>query len=120
MIVNSSFPCHFFLSEKKKEDITSLSIAMGISRQLEIPVIKDAVCRTKKTATQTHKTRIGRWENMESGFRIRNAQEIQGKHVLLVDDVVTTGASLEACAGALLTVPGLRLSIACLAHTVTA
>jgi predicted amidophosphoribosyltransferase len=87
---------------------------------LEIPVVYDAVIRTKKTATQTHKSRIERWENMRSTFKIRDPQKILGKHILLVDDVVTTGASLEACALTLLSVPGTTLSIACLAHTVSA
>jgi ComF family protein len=110
----------YSLREKKRGYNQSLLIAMGISGQLGIPVITDAVFRTKKTASQTHKTRIGRWENMEGGFQIRDPQKILGKHILLVDDVVTTGASLEACAHALLTIPGLRVSIACLAHTVSA
>ena len=79
---------------------------MGYRNQLKIPVIDDAVIRIKKTETQTHKSRIQRWENMESTFKIRDPQKIQGKHILLVDDVVTTGASLEACALILLSVPG--------------
>jgi predicted amidophosphoribosyltransferase len=95
-------------------------IANGISQQLKIPVLNNAVLRVKKTATQTHKSRIQRWENMESTFEIRHAQKISGKHVLLVDDVVTTGASLEACTQVLLLVPGIRVSIACLANTVSA
>jgi predicted amidophosphoribosyltransferase len=95
-------------------------IAAGIAMQLDIPVIPDAVIRTKKTATQTHKSRIERWENMRSTFKIRDPRKILGKHILLVDDVVTTGASLEACALTLLTLPGTTVSIACLAHTVSA
>ena len=89
--------------EKKRGYNQSAMIAAGIALQLDIPVIPDAVIRTKKTATQTHKSRIERWENMR-----------------LVDDVVTTGASLEACALTLLSLPGTTVSIACLAHTVSA
>src|SRR5450432_129182 len=110
----------FAAREKKRGYNQATMIATGISRQLEIPVVPDAVIRIKKTATQTHKSRIQRWENMEATFRIRDPRKIQGKHILLVDDVVTTGASLEACARALLEVPGLKVSIACLAHTVSA
>jgi len=106
--------------EKKRGYNQAMMIALGISRQLEIPVVPDVIIRTKKTATHTHKSRIERWENMQSGFRIRDPEKIQGKHILLVDDVVTTGASLEACAIALISVPGLKISIACLAHTVSA
>jgi ComF family protein len=114
-------PLPLFAGREKKRGYNQAAlIAEGISQQLEIPVLRDAVFRTKKTETQTHKSRIQRWKNMESTFNIRNPEKIYGKHVLLVDDVVTTGASLEACAQVLLTTPGLRLSIACLAHTVSA
>jgi ComF family protein len=106
--------------EKKRGYNQSAMIAAGIAMQLDIPVIPDAVIRTKKTATQTHKSRIERWENMRSTFKIRDPRKILGKHILLVDDVVTTGASLEACALTLLTLPGTTVSIACLAHTVSA
>ena len=95
-------------------------IAEGISEELKIPVINDAVFRVKKTETQTHKSRIERWKNMESTFEVRDPGKISGKHILLVDDVITTGASLEACARVLLNLPGIQLSIACLAHTVSA
>ena len=106
--------------EKKRGYNQSAMIAAGIALQLDIPVIPDAVIRTKKTATQTHKSRIERWENMRSTFKIRDHRKILGKHILLVDDVVTTGASLEACALTLLSLPGTTVSIACLAHTVSA
>jgi ComF family protein len=114
-------PLPLFADREKKRGYNQAAlIAEGISQQLEIPVLRDAVSRIKKTETQTHKSRIQRWKNMESTFNIMKPEKIYGKHVLLVDDVVTTGASLEACAQVLLTTPGLRLSIACLAHTVSA
>lgn len=110
----------FAASEKKRGYNQATQIAEGLSQQLKIPVVQDAVFRVKKTETQTHKSRIQRWKNMESTFKIRDPQKIYGKHILLVDDVLTTGASLEACAGVLLSVPDIRISIACLAHTVSA
>ncbi len=106
--------------EKKRGYNQATIIAQGISDQLKIPVLCDSVLRVKKTETQTQKSRIQRWKNMESTFEVRDPAGISGKHVLLVDDVITTGASLEACARVLLNIPGLRLSIACLAHTVSA
>jgi ComF family protein len=106
--------------EKKRGYNQATMIAKGVSRHLKIPVVSDAVCRVKKTETQTHKSRIERWQNMKSTFSISDPEKICGKHVLLVDDVVTTGASLEACAQVILDTPGLRISIACLAHTVNA
>ncbi len=57
---------------------------------------------------------------MESTFEIRDQQSIKGKHILLVDDVITTGASLEACALVLQKIKGVRVSICCLAYTVKA
>ena len=106
--------------EKKRGYNQSAQIAAGISRQLKIEIVEDAVIRVKKTETQTHKSRIQRLINMESTFKIRDPEKILGKHILLVDDVVTTGASLDACAETLLSVPGSRVSIACLAYTVSA
>jgi ComF family protein len=104
--------------EKKRGYNQAFMIANGISQKLKIPVLNDVVSRIKKTETQTHKSRIQRWKNMESTFEISARLQISGKHVLLVDDVVTTGASLEACAQVLLDCPGVKVSIACLAHTV--
>ncbi|HZZ74664.1 MAG TPA: phosphoribosyltransferase family protein, partial [Puia sp.] len=92
-------PLPLFASREKKRGYNQASlISNGISQKLKIPVIDDAVARIKKTETQTHKSRIQRWKNMESTFKICNQDKIAGKHILLVDDVVTTGASLEACA----------------------
>lgn len=113
-------PLPLFVSREKKRGYNQASlIANGISQKLKIPVIDDAIARTKKTETQTHKSRIQRWKNMESTFEIRDPLKITGKHILLIDDVVTTGASLEACAQVLLGNPGVKVSIACLAHTVS-
>ncbi|HXB28477.1 MAG TPA: phosphoribosyltransferase family protein [Puia sp.] len=114
-------PLPLFSAREKKRGYNQAGlIAFGLSQRIKIPVIEDAIIRVKKTETQTHKSRIQRWKNMESTFEIRNPQKIYGKHILLVDDVITTGASLEACARVLLSIPGVRISIACLAHTVSA
>jgi predicted amidophosphoribosyltransferase len=77
-------------------------------------------CRCAKafTETQTHQNRVSRWLNMQHVFEITDAESITGKHVLLVDDVITTGATLEACGSIILQVPGTRLSIATAAYTV--
>lgn len=104
--------------EKKRGYNQSALIAEGIAMKLHIPVIKNAVKRRKKTETQTQKTRIERWKNLEFSFEITDPHRIEGKHILLVDDVITTGASLEACAHTLLSIPGVQVSISCLAYTV--
>ena len=110
----------FAARERKRGYNQAQVIADGISKQLRIPVITDAIYRFKKTETQTNKNRIQRWKNMEQTFEIGSPHKITGKHILLVDDVITTGASLEACAMVLQKIAGVRVSICCLAHTVLA
>ena len=72
--------------------------------------------RAAATQTQTRKTRFERWENVGTVFRVKDPGKLEGKHVLLVDDVVTTGATLEGCAQKILEVPGTRVSIATIAY----
>lgn len=86
----------------------------GIAKHLQKPLLSKAVIRTHHTESQTKKTRVERWQNMEGRFLVKDAAALKGKHLLLIDDVVTTGATLEACGRELLQVPGVRLSIATL------
>lgn len=90
-------------------------IARGISQILEIPVESGLVIRTIETSSQTKKTRYERWINVKDTFQIKDPEPLRNKHILLVDDVITTGATIEACAEALLSVSGVTLSIASLA-----
>jgi ComF family protein len=96
----------------------ALSICNGIADILSIPVFDHLIIRRKDNASQTHKNRQERWENMQHLFHLENPELIAGKHLLLVDDVVTTGATLEACGEALLKAPGIKLSIASLAYAI--
>ena len=75
----------------------SLCIANGISAILNIPVQPKLLLRSVNTSSQTRKGRFTRFENMQTVFYLSNPSAIQGKHILLVDDVMTTGATLEAC-----------------------
>lgn len=90
-------------------------ICAGLSESLDIPYQTDLLERPEKSSTQTNKSRIDRWNNVEGIFRVKYPLELQHKHILLADDVVTTGATLEACASAILKVEGTRVSIATLA-----
>lgn len=76
-------------------------IASGISSVIQVPVESGLVSRTMATTTQTRKSRYERWENVRDSFHIADAGKIENKHVLLLDDVITTGATIEACASAL-------------------
>jgi predicted amidophosphoribosyltransferase len=76
------------------------------------------VSRTIFTATQTNKSLGSRWENVENAFEIIDDALLKNKHICLVDDVITTGASLEACGRQLLKIEGLQLSILSVGFTV--
>jgi predicted amidophosphoribosyltransferase len=77
-------------------------------------VLDKVIIRPQHTETQTKKGRIERWKNMEGKFILSNPEAIRNKHLMLVDDVVTTGATLEACGNELLKADGVRLSVATL------
>lgn len=95
----------------------SAVICEGIAEVWQKPILKDAVTRTIFTETQTHQDRVHRWENMDGVFQVSNETAIKGKHLLLVDDIVTTGATLEACGASILRVDGTRLSLVTVACT---
>lgn len=92
-------------------------IADGISASLHIPVLTTALIRQVQTTSQTKKSRYNRFENMKAVFHIADPAALKGKHIMLVDDVITTGATLEACAQVLLASGISKLSIVALAFT---
>ncbi len=89
----------------------------GIQTVWDKPIINNAVIRQQNTKTQTKKGRINRWENMEGVFTIDNEQLIIDKHILLVDDVMTTGASIEAFYQAIEHISNIKISVCTLAYT---
>lgn len=86
-----------------------------IAKALEVPYKDDVLLKKSFSTTQTLKERLSRWGNIQETFVLTNAGTISNKHVLLVDDIITTGATLEACAQTLQQVPKLRISIATMA-----
>ena len=92
-------------------------IARGISQIIGIDIHTRCIERAVDTDTQTHKGRTERWKNAEGIFRVVAPKALTGKHLLLVDDVATTGATLHACISALLTVPNVRITVFALAKT---
>ncbi len=101
--------------EKKRGYNQSAEICKGLSESMNRPVISGNLVREFHTSSQTRKGRFERWENVSGIFNVKNEASLTGKHLLLVDDVVTTGATLEACCEPLLKIPGVRVSIATLA-----
>ena len=95
----------------------SIMLANGISSVTNIPVWTDLLVRTQYTQTQTRKGSYERWLNVKDMFECTSPERLRDKHVLLVDDVFTTGATLVACADAFRQIPGLRFSVLTLAIT---
>ncbi len=102
--------------EKSRGFNQSDPIAFGIAEAFSKPVEK-ALARKVNNPTQTRKSRYERWENVESVFSVILPEKVKEKHVLLVDDVITTGATLEACARVLQETAQCRVSIVTLAVT---
>lgn len=94
----------------------SEQFAEGIAAVMKIKTETRCLYRKVNTGTQTRKARYSRWENVENIFAVKNPEKIKGRHILLVDDVITTGATLEACSQALLRVPGVKVSVATIAY----
>jgi predicted amidophosphoribosyltransferase len=78
----------------------------------EIPIIKDCLYRKVFTSTQTKKSREERWDNVKDIFDIKNGERLKGQHVLLIDDVLTTGATLMAAGKTLSQIPDIKISVA--------
>jgi ComF family protein len=87
----------------------------GIAEALQIPMYAHGMLRLSATETQTKKNRNERWENVEDVFTLNEKINLKGKHILLVDDVITTGATIEACAIPILELEGTKVSVVSLA-----
>ncbi|MCX6290182.1 MAG: ComF family protein [Bacteroidetes bacterium] len=90
--------------------------AEGLAKAMEIPFSADALKKNLATETQTRKHRYERFENVDRVFEVNKPELVSGKHVLLADDVVTTGSTLTSCAEALLEIPGTTVSIVTMAY----
>lgn len=98
--------------QRKRGYNQSEMIANGISETTGIPVATQFLIRSVNTATQTRKSKDERYENVKDIFELHHAEELVGKNVLIIDDVLTTGATLESCAHQLEKVPGIIISAA--------
>jgi ComF family protein len=93
-------------------------ISMGIADVAQLPVDIKSLARIIVSATQTKRSRYERWTNVEGIFQVIDPQTIMGKHVLLVDDVITTGSTIESCTNELLKIEGVKVSVVALAFAV--
>jgi ComF family protein len=93
-------------------------IAGGISESTGIPMDSGLLERITVTKTQTRKSRYDRWTNVQDIFRVTGKNRLEDLHILLVDDVITTGSTIEACANELLKGENIKVSVAALAFSV--
>jgi ComF family protein len=87
----------------------------ALAKSLHIPVNNSILFRQVYSQTQSQKNRLGRTEGIDSVFDVTFSESHHNQHYLLIDDVITTGATLEVCAQALLKIPGAKISIVCMA-----
>jgi ComF family protein len=113
--VDALIPLPLFPAKEKQRGYNQAALLCeGMAENMNVPVLDNVVIRAQHTETQTQKGRVERWKNMEGKFVLVNPDAISNKHVLLVDDVVTTGATLEACGNELLKAKNILLSAATL------
>ena len=89
----------------------------SLAKKLNIPYNEDILIKISSTQTQTKIVRLDRWKNVQELFVIQNENNLKNKHILLIDDIITTGATLEACCKSFKNIDGLKISIACMAYT---
>ena len=113
--VDALVPLPLFPAKEKRRGYNqAMVLCEGMAEIMKIPVLDKIISRPQHTETQTKKGRIERWRNMEGKFVLKDQTDISHSHLLLVDDVITTGATLEACGNELLRAENVRLSVATL------
>lgn len=113
--VDALVPLPLFAQRERQRGYNQASLlCKGIAAVMQVPVGEQWIIRTSASESQTSKGRVDRWLNMEGRFSLQDPEAAKNKHLLLVDDVITTGATLEACGRELLKAPGARLSVAAL------
>lgn len=101
---------------KKRGYNQSECIGQGLTSILEIPINTKNLVRLENTETQTKKSRYARYENLLGAFEVKEKSELINKHIMLIDDVMTTGATLEACSVLLQQIEGVKISICTIAY----
>jgi ComF family protein len=110
--VDALVPLPLFAARERKRGYNQSGVLCdGMAEIMQLPVLKHVITRKSATETQTRKGRTARWANIAGRFELLQPEAISGKHLLLVDDVITTGATLEACGQELIATGNTKLSI---------
>jgi len=105
-------PLHYVKQEKRGYN-QSTQFAKGIAEKIKVPIVEGCLVKTKDIDSQTRKNREDRFENVLDSFEVKRKKKLEGKHVMIVDDVMTTGATLEAAVTKLTeALPDLKISLA--------
>lgn len=114
--IEAIIPLPLFERKEKMRGFNQAEVLCdGIAEIINKPVIKKNVIRKVFTETQTKKHRAERWKNVEGIFYVIDPPSLEGKHILLIDDVITTGATIDACGTEILKIKNVTLSVASLA-----
>jgi ComF family protein len=95
----------------------SEEIAKGVAAIIGKPVVSNSLRRIRHSQSQTYKGRYDRWKNTKEIFNVEKPELFENKNILLIDDVITTGATIEAAGASILKIEGSRLSVATIAFT---
>jgi len=98
------------LRKRRYNQVTTFG--QRLAHHLNIEYVDDVLIKVNNTKTQAFKKRAARWLTTQHSFEITDVQKLEGQHILLVDDIITTGATLEACANALKKIPNIKISVA--------
>lgn len=97
--------------ERERGYNQSMEIARGVAEVTRLPIWTKVVQRKKFKGSQTHLGQLGRLENVAEAFTLTDGDTLRGKHILIIDDIVTTGATIHACVSTMKGIEGLRVSV---------
>jgi ComF family protein len=114
--IDAIIPVPLHPAKKRKRGFNqSELIARGMAKVMEAEVFERVLVRKTFSSTQTRKNRFERWKNVENIFSVEDKKRLEGLHVMVIDDVITTGATMEACLQALSEIDGIALSAGAIA-----
>ena len=108
--------CSSDLNKLRKRGFNQVvKFGIEIAKSLNAEYIDSVLIKTTATKTQVFKKRIARWNDVNEIFSVINTNLIEGKHILLVDDIITSGATIEACSNMLNKADNIKISVATMA-----